>query len=85
MYIYEGDLRPLLVHFDTFCNMHKRLFFLGTKDCPDLNRTWKPCQKSLERLPTVHDDFDITTRLLTWQVRKESRKQSRKNILYAVK
>ena len=53
-----------------FFNMHKRLFFWVQKDCPDLNWTQKPCQKTSQRLPTVHDEIDITTRLLTWQVRK---------------
>ena len=40
--------------------------------------TWKTCQKTQQRLPTVHDDFDITTRLLMWQVRNESTKKTAK-------
>jgi len=66
IYLYEGDFCSLLVHFDTFFNMHKGLFFWVQKDCPNFNSTWNPCHKWLQRLPTVRDDFHITTRLLTW-------------------
>jgi len=39
MHASEGDFCPLLVHFDTFFNMHKGLFFRVQKDCPNLNST----------------------------------------------